>query len=73
MEFGVDYNNQTGQKYLPFKDFLVELVGLNDKNHKFHARTRWNRVEFRNCTGDSDDNDGCLHDLNADNYTVSVS
>lgn len=80
MEFEVIYNNDT-DRFLNFRDFLVELVDESDKNHRFKARTYWTRIEFRNCSEDYEiegmntvliSNVTCIHNLPMGNYSVSV-
>lgn len=80
IEFEVIYNNDT-DRFLNFRDFLVELVDESDKNHRFKARTYWTRIEFRNCSEDYEiegmntvaiNNVTCIHNLPMGNYTVSV-
>lgn len=49
----MDYENVT-KDFLPFREYLVELQATEPHRPRailsFKARTKWSRVEFRNCS-----------------------
>lgn len=74
----VDYKNKT-ENFLPFREFVVELNSA-DRTRSLKSRTKWNRVEFRNCSYDSilsctDDQQRtiCCGYLPSGNYTTAVT
>ena len=79
MEFLINYNNKTGH-FLPFREFLVELQ-TTKTSQTFRTRTRWTRVEFRNCSSDplpcrddgSTNRTVCCFNLPPGNYTSAVN